>query len=51
MSAPEEASAEMRQWARMMRDLYAALVAEGFTEPQALTLLSDTVAAAMRPPS
>ena len=43
--APEEASAAMRALARLCRDQFVALVAEGFTEAQALTILGHTIAA------
>jgi hypothetical protein len=44
---PEEASADMRSMARMMRDMYVALIAEGFTDQQAVQLLGQTIAASM----
>lgn len=37
----------MRTLARTMRDMYAALTNEGFTEAQALVLLGSTIAAGM----
>lgn len=43
--APEEASAAMRAMARLCRDQFVGLVAEGFTEAQALTILGHTIAA------
>ena len=45
--APEEPSAGMRQVARLLRDQYVALLAEGFTEGQSLALLGATLAALM----
>ena len=43
--APEEPSAAMRSVARILRDQYVALLAEDFTEAQALTIIGHTVAA------
>lgn len=45
MSVPEEASAAMRTFARTMRDMYVALIAEGFTEREATKLISETIRA------
>jgi hypothetical protein len=44
--APEEASATSRQMARACRDTYVALVAEGFTEWQALIIVGQCISAA-----
>ena len=41
----EEPSASMRTAARTMRDLFVALLHEGFTERQALTIVGYAVAA------
>lgn len=40
MTNPIEPSAAMRVGARAIRELYVALVAEGFTEQQALSLVA-----------
>lgn len=45
MTTPEEASADMRQFARLLRDMYVGLVAEGFTVGEALTIIGKTIAA------
>lgn len=52
-NTPEEASADMRALARTFRDMYVALVAEGFTEPQALVMIGQTISAVIgkAPPS
>lgn len=42
---PEEASAEMRKFARVMRDMYVALLAEGFKPPEALVMIGQVIAA------
>lgn len=39
----EEPSADWRGMAKMFREMYVALVHEGFTEKQALELLSHTI--------
>lgn len=44
--SPEEASAEMRQMARVFRDMYVALVAEGFTAAEALTIIGHAISGA-----
>jgi hypothetical protein len=41
----EEASAAMRAIARLCRDQYVALMAEGFKEREALTIIGHTLAA------
>ena len=43
--APEEASAQMRQFARAIRDMYVAMLAEGFTPLEAMQLLGQVVSA------
>lgn len=45
-SPTEEPSADSRQFARAMRDLFVALQAEGFSERQAILLLGQAIAAA-----
>lgn len=47
-NAPEEASAAMRQMARLLRDQFVALLAEGFSEAQALTIIGHTLAAVLK---
>lgn len=42
---PEEPSSDSRALARLFRDQYAALKAEGFTETQALQLVSNLMKA------
>ena len=49
MSAHQEPNAVNRQAAREMRDLFNALTAEGFTEPQALTIIGHVIAGATPP--
>lgn len=44
--APEEASAIGRTFARAIRDMFVALIAEGFTEAQAIALCGQAIAAA-----
>lgn len=46
MNSPEEASAEMRAMARVFRDMYVALVAEGFKPTEALTIIGHAIAGA-----
>jgi hypothetical protein len=48
MPAPEEATADSRQMARVCRDTYVALVAEGFTEMQALIIIGQCISAAAK---
>lgn len=43
MSAYEEASADMRVAARALRDMYVALIAEGFTVPEALAIIGHAI--------
>lgn len=47
-NTPEEASADMRQLARVYRDMYVALVAEGFSPPEALTIIGHTIGAMLK---
>lgn len=50
MDVRQEPSAAARQMARGLRDYYVALVAEGFSERQAIQLISEVLAlAASRP--
>lgn len=44
-SAPEEASAISRTFARAIRDMFVALVAEGFSEGQALVICGQAITA------
>lgn len=44
-TAPYEPSADSRQLARALRDVYMALVLEGFTETQALTVIGHCLIA------
>ena len=46
-SAPEEASAMARAFARSVRDMYVAMVAEGFTADEAMRLLGQVVSTAI----
>lgn len=46
MSGREEASADMRTMARALRDMYVALIAEGFTVPEALTIIGHAIGGA-----
>lgn len=48
MSAPEEASAAMRSFARTVRDMYVALVAEGFEEREAFSIIAQVIIANSR---
>jgi alkylation response protein AidB-like acyl-CoA dehydrogenase len=43
LTAREEASAESRHAARLVRDMFVALIAEGFTEQQALVILGHAI--------
>ena len=40
-----EPSADMRMWASSLRQMYVALVMEGFTEPEALTIIGHVLTA------
>lgn len=46
--APVEASADVRAGAKAIREQFLALVAEGFTESQALALIQGMLAGAQR---
>lgn len=48
LNAPYEPTADMRQLAKMMRDMYQALLAEGFSDRQALSVLGEVVTASIR---
>lgn len=45
MNGPEEPSADMREFARICRDMYVGLLQEGFTEREALDILGRVIAA------
>ena len=45
MIGNEEPSATSRQAARAMRDMFSALVAEGFSEAQSLTIIGQYLTA------
>lgn len=45
MTAPMEPSAELRQAANAMRQMFIALTNEGFTAQQALTIIGQMLAA------
>ena len=45
MDGPVEASADLRMAAKNLRQLYLALIYEGFTEQQALAIVGNVVAA------
>lgn len=42
---PMEPSADLRQMANMLRQMYIALTAEGFSEQQALIVIGQIIAA------
>ena len=42
---PREASADQRVFAKQFREMYLALVEEGFTEQQALVIIGQIIAA------
>lgn len=44
-SAPIEPSADMRAFAHTTREMYLALIAEGFTEREAFNIVGVTIAA------
>lgn len=44
MTGREEASADMRTMARALRDMYVALVAEGFSPSEALAIIGHAIA-------
>lgn len=44
---PVEPSADMREFAHIMHQMFVALCAEGFTEQQAMGVLGQTIAANM----
>lgn len=50
MSAAEEASAGARAHARAIRDTFVALLAEGFTEDQAIKIIGVLTEAYHTPP-
>lgn len=44
-AAPMEPSADLRMVANALRQMFVALVSEGFTEPQALGIIGQVIAA------
>lgn len=44
-NGPVEPSADLRQFASMMRQMYIALTMEGFTEHEALVVIGQILAA------
>ena len=42
-----EPSADMRQWAHIMREMYVALLAEGFSTEEAFGILGRVIASGM----
>lgn len=44
MTSSYEPSADMRVLARNLRDMFQALIAEGFTERQALSIIGEVIA-------
>lgn len=48
--AKREPSADIRQAASAMHEIFTALTDEGFTETQALVILGQMLAANQRPP-
>lgn len=48
MSAQQEPNAQNRQFARQVRDVYVALVAEGFSTNEAMTIIATAIAAALK---
>jgi hypothetical protein len=49
MTAPYEPSSDMRQLAKSLRDIYQALVLEGFTADEALTIIGHEIVANAKP--
>jgi hypothetical protein len=45
-----EPSADTRQAAHQVRELYVALLAEGFTPREALVIIGQVIASGSRPP-
>lgn len=45
MTAPYEPTADMRQLAKKLRDIYQALIIEGFSDRQALAIIGEVIAA------
>lgn len=46
-NGPVEPSADLRQLASMLHQTYVALIAEGFNESQALTIIGKILAASV----
>ena len=47
MSVPYEPTADMRQVARTLRDMFQALIQEGFTEQHALVIIGQALSASI----
>lgn len=47
MNGPREPRADLRQFAAGMREMFIALVNEGFTEQQALIIIGQVLAGGM----
>jgi len=45
MNGPVEPSADLRQMASALRQMFIALTSEGFTEQQALAIIGQVIAA------
>lgn len=50
-NGPQEANATNRAAAREVRDLFNALIGEGFTELQALRIIGQVIANSTKPPA
>lgn len=48
MNTPQEASSDSRVFAHAIHDLYVAMLAEGFSQAEALMMLANIVAASIR---
>ncbi len=49
-NGPTEPSSDIRQAASALRQIFVALMAEGFSEQQALVIVGHVLAAQNRPP-
>lgn len=47
----EEPAAAVRQFARTMREMYVALVQEGFTEQQSMSAITTVIQSVIKPPT
>lgn len=47
MNFPTEPSAALREFASSMRQMFVALISEGFSEQQALVIIGQVLAASM----